>query len=205
MSLVSSNDPKFAADTARDAFSVYRGNIKDKNSSTKASTAALGTLTKLKGIGPATASLLLSVHDPERAIFFSDEAFLWLCAGAGGGGGKAAGSTSVIKYNAKEYGMLTEEAGKLSKRLGVSATDIEKVAYVVMKKPATTEETSKNKEAKARNTATSSSSTATTTQMKDLGDNGKIDDGGKVKRKTVIADAEKEEGPPLRRSKRTKP
>ena len=34
--------------------------------------AALKTLTALKGIGPATASLLLSVHRMEEIPFFSD-------------------------------------------------------------------------------------------------------------------------------------
>ena len=38
---------------------------------------ALTTLTKLKGIGPATASLLLSTSDPENVPFFSDELFRW--------------------------------------------------------------------------------------------------------------------------------
>ena len=39
---------------------------------------ALKILTELKGIGPATASLLLSVFDPEAVVFFSDEVFRWL-------------------------------------------------------------------------------------------------------------------------------
>ncbi|KAJ8127480.1 hypothetical protein O1611_g6156 [Lasiodiplodia mahajangana] len=116
MKLVSSNDGGVVKETIRDAMAQYWS---DKNI-----TNAMDAIAKLKGIGPATASLLLSVHDPNRVIFFSDEAFWWLCCG---------GQKSPIKYNAKEYQQLNIAADKLSKRLHVGATDIEKVAYVIMK------------------------------------------------------------------------
>jgi hypothetical protein len=119
MSLVSSNSPNFAESTVRDAINLYRESA-DRSK-------ALDILTKLKGIGPATASLLLTVHDPEQIIFFSDEAFYWLCL---------SGKKGPIKYNAKEYTALQSKASELSKRLGTSATDIEKVAYVLMRYPA---------------------------------------------------------------------
>lgn len=122
MKLVTSNDAAFASETIEAAITQYR---KDRDVS-----AALGILTKLKGIGPATASLLLSVHDPDGVIFFSDEAFYWLCCG---------GKKSPIKYNAKEYEALRSEAAVLVKKLGVSATDVEKVAYVLMKQPVSSE------------------------------------------------------------------
>lgn len=91
--------------------------------------AALDILTKLKGIGPATASLLLTVHDPNRVIFFSDEAFYWLCC---------KGKKGPIKYTVKEYQSLRSVAEVLSGRLEVSATDIEKVAFVLMRRTAPT-------------------------------------------------------------------
>jgi hypothetical protein len=116
LSLVSSNDPEFARQTIQTALNTYR-----ERSDVSAS---LATLCKLKGVGPATASLLLTVHDPNHVIFFSDEAFYWLCCG---------GKKSPIKYNAKEYDTLGDKALELIKRLDVSATDVEKVAYVVMK------------------------------------------------------------------------
>jgi hypothetical protein len=119
MNLVSGNDPDFVQQTIRSALETYRS--KDNPQ------AALDVLVKLKGIGPATASLLLTVHDPERIIFFSDEAFYWLC-------GK--GHKVPIKYNAKEYVALRSAAEELRARLDVTATDIEKVAYVLMKSPA---------------------------------------------------------------------
>ncbi|KAI1127467.1 hypothetical protein F5Y10DRAFT_194177 [Nemania abortiva] len=117
MKLVSSNDGDVVKKTIREAIEQYWTN---NNNITKATDA----IAKLKGIGPATASLLLSVHDPERVIFFSDEAFWWLCRG---------GQKSPIKYNAKEYQQLSIAAEKVTKRLQVGATDIEKVAYVIMK------------------------------------------------------------------------
>lgn len=116
MKLVSSNDGEVVEKTIHDAMTQY---WLDDNP-----TKAMDTITKLKGIGPATASLLLSVHDPDRVIFFSDEAFWWLCC---------SGRKSPIKYNAKEYQQLNIAANKLAKRLQVGATDIEKVAYVAMK------------------------------------------------------------------------
>ena len=119
MKLVSSNDASTVTNVVEDALKAYRD--------TSDSSAAVDALAKLKGIGPATASLLLSVHDPERVLFFSDEAFYWLCCG---------GKKDPIKYNKKEYAALGEEAQKLIERLGVRAVDLEKVAYVVMNQTA---------------------------------------------------------------------
>lgn len=121
MNLVSSNDASSVASTVQEAFKGY------KSSSDIA--ACLAALCKLRGIGPATASLLLSIYDPTKVLFFSDEAFWWLCCG---------GQKDTIKYNNKEYEILRSKAAKLVKRLGVQATEVEKVAYVAMKKDAAT-------------------------------------------------------------------
>ncbi|KAK5992770.1 hypothetical protein PT974_06186 [Cladobotryum mycophilum] len=125
MTLVSSNPPPFTSQTIQSALQSYRSTTATTANNNNITT-ALQTLTKLKGIGPATASLLLTIHDPQRVIFFSDEAFYWLCC---------QGKKSPIKYTPKEYQALREEADGLAQRLGVSATDIEKVAYVLMKQP----------------------------------------------------------------------
>ncbi|KAH7027729.1 uncharacterized protein B0I36DRAFT_142486 [Microdochium trichocladiopsis] len=116
MSLVSSNASANVANTIQSALAQYW--------KTKDADAALKTISSLKGVGPATAALLLSVHDPEDVIFFSDEAFWWLCCG---------GQKRPIKYSPKEYQALRGAARVLSKRLEVGATDIEKVAYVLFK------------------------------------------------------------------------
>jgi hypothetical protein len=78
----------------------------------------------LKGIGPATASLILAVHDPEHVIFFSDEAYRWLCAN---------GEKASPKYTIKEFDDLHTKAKTIMARLKVSPIEVEKVAYVVIK------------------------------------------------------------------------
>lgn len=115
MKLVSSNEDSFTENTIKGAMGLYK---KDRDAA-----AAVDALIKLKGIGPATASLLLAVHDPEKVIFFADEAFYWLCSG---------GRRDPIKYNAKEYRDLNAKTQVLARRLNVGAIDIERVAYVLM-------------------------------------------------------------------------
>jgi hypothetical protein len=97
---------------------------------------ALTHLTKLRGIGPATASLLLSVYEPALVPFFSDEVFRWCMWGdpPGTGSGKNAGATGwkrPIKYNVKEYVEVVERIAQVVERLGVSAVECEKVAWVL--------------------------------------------------------------------------
>lgn len=119
MKLVSSNDADTAEGIVKQAIDAYKEDTDID--------AALNILTKLKGIGPATASLLLAVHDATRVIFFADEAFWWLCCD---------GKQSPIKYNAKEYRSLCSAVNDLHERLDVAASDVERVAYVLMKAPA---------------------------------------------------------------------
>lgn len=78
----------------------------------------------MKGIGPATASLLLAVHDPEHIIFFSDEAYRWLVAN---------GEKASPKYSVKEFDDLHAKAKALMTKLKVSPIDIEKAAFVLIK------------------------------------------------------------------------
>lgn len=91
---------------------------------------SLKVLTKLKGIGPATASLLLSTNDPSTNPFFSDELFRWL---TWDNSGKPGGWDRVIKYTVKEYQELLDHVHSLRSRLGVKAVDMEKVAWVLGK------------------------------------------------------------------------
>ncbi|KAG2022170.1 hypothetical protein GB937_004265 [Aspergillus fischeri] len=114
---------------------------------------SLETLTApLRGVGPATASLILSVAT-EAAPFYSDDVFLWLCLGvfpsadaAAEDGGEKKGGVSKrirpngelnVKYNIREYQQLWEAVRRLRARLAaqssdaVSCADVEKVAFVL--------------------------------------------------------------------------
>ncbi|KAF3052516.1 hypothetical protein E8E11_011506 [Didymella keratinophila] len=97
---------------------------------------ALKILTSLRGIGPATTSLLLSVHQPDTVPFFSDELFRWSQWDAAGKKGDDKGWDRKIKYNVGEYKEVLKSMGELRKRLGVRAVDAEKVAYVLGKEMA---------------------------------------------------------------------
>lgn len=114
-----SNDAEVVKQTTKSAFECLP-NAKD----------ALKILTNLKGIGPATASLLLSVAAPDTVPFFSDELFRW-CIWDESSTSK--GWQRKIKYNAKEYEILLEKVRALLERLHVKAVDAEKVAWVLGK------------------------------------------------------------------------
>ncbi|KAL9480078.1 hypothetical protein ACSS6W_004864 [Trichoderma asperelloides] len=184
LSLVSSNPSATVSQTLDSARHLYTKS-KDAGGTVK-------TLAKLKGIGPATASLLLSVHDAQNVIFFSDEAFYWLCCG---------GKKAAIKYNIDEYAALRDEAEALIKRLDVSATDIEKVAYVLMKGPALDKELRADT-AKASAPAKASISSASESKKRKTTSN---EESAKTETKTETKTEEKtrtEENSSVRRSKR---
>ena len=124
--LVQQNDEATITETTRDAFLNYRGGVSTRT--------AIVALSKLKGIGPATASLLLSVYDPKGAPFFSDELFRWCMAD------EEASWDREIKYTLKEYLEMFRRVGQFQDRImeyfkaDVPAVDIEKVAYVLGKR-----------------------------------------------------------------------
>ena len=102
-------------------------------------------LTQLKGIGPATASLIMSCISPLEYPFFSDELFRWIHWD----GLNADGTNAVIKagkgwarpigYTSKEYDSLITRCKLLQARLSdtleadkqLSFFDMEKAAYVL--------------------------------------------------------------------------
>lgn len=76
----------------------------------------------MRGVGPATASLYLSVHDPSNIIFFSDEAYKWLL------------DDRKLKYDLKEYEELNKATKAfISKFSSVTPIEVEKVAFVIIK------------------------------------------------------------------------
>ena len=116
--MVASNPEEKAQQVTKKAFASYASKSDVKGTVT--------IISELKGIGPATASLILAVHDPENVMFFSDEAYHWLCA-------SESETAPDLKYNAKEYEELHAKANALMTRLKVSPIDVEKVAYVLMR------------------------------------------------------------------------
>ncbi|TQV98591.1 hypothetical protein V2A60_007689 [Cordyceps javanica] len=209
MGLASSNNAAVTRRTIAAAIQAYRASSPSSSASPTQPgggdgdgggdgvTAALAALTKLRGIGPATASLLLSVHDPARVIFFSDEAFYWLCAGGVAG--------RKIKYSNSEYEMLRRNAAKLVGRLGVSATDVEKVAYVLFKRDTAPQESSKaaRKPAKAAKVAKAAKAAKTAKVTENTAKDTKGVKEQQAKRKSAAAE-EPEPAQGTRRSKRVK-
>ncbi|KAL8850941.1 MAG: hypothetical protein Q9221_004141 [Calogaya cf. arnoldii] len=146
--LVASNPVEEVRKTTSTAFSLMS---EDPNPSN-----AISTLSKLKGIGPATASLLLSCYDPVTIPFFSDELFRWLHWQTDvEGNTKKRKSKGIedngngnrkINYTAKEYASIFEKTTVLRKRLSeesgetITAVDIEKAAYKISKSAQEAEE-----------------------------------------------------------------
>ena len=88
---------------------------------------AVETLGQLKGVGPATASLIASVYAPAEVPFFADELFEWLL--------RAGDQQPKLKYDKKEYFDLFNAVQNLRNRLGrgnASCEQLEKAAFVLM-------------------------------------------------------------------------
>ncbi|KAH7094665.1 hypothetical protein FB567DRAFT_586023 [Paraphoma chrysanthemicola] len=148
LSLVQSNHESYIDSVTRAAFDQ----LPDTKLSTKDVLAAVKKLSELKGIGPATASLLLSVGKPKEVPFFSDELFRWCVWDEQGGPG---GWKRKIKYNAKEYEQVVEAVEVLWVRLGgkVRAVDIERVAWVLGKEGVTVGEEGDDGESEKEDTS----------------------------------------------------
>ena len=125
-SLISSNPAQTVTKTTKAAFAYYRGftngsddrvmdNLKD----------SLKELCKLRGVGPATASLLLSIYKPSVATFLSDEQWRWVCWD------ETEGWKKKIRYTLNEWVELILAVVELRERLAVDAAGVEKVAYVI--------------------------------------------------------------------------
>ncbi|CAN9298930.1 unnamed protein product [Alternaria alternata] len=139
LGLVQSNEPEAIEETTKRAYAE----LSKGRSAHPDAIPALKILVKLRGVGPATASLLLSVLQPVEIPFFSDELFRWCMWDEQVVNGKEGkGWQRKIKYNLKEYEMLLERVDvlRLTLRKGLGrkdtmagATDIERVAWVLGK------------------------------------------------------------------------
>jgi hypothetical protein len=116
--LVASNSDEKIAAATKDAFQYYDEKPEDIS----------GVLKKLsgplKGIGPATASLLLAVHDPSNIVFFSDELYRWLCAD---------GKKVSIKYTPGEFEDLFGKSKSFMSRIKCTPIELEKAAFVIIR------------------------------------------------------------------------
>lgn len=85
---------------------------------------ALDKASTLSGVGPATASLVLSVCDSVNMPFFEDEMFNWMCSDL---------VQTKLKYNKKEYSELVKRVWELRRRLKMEVIpmDIEKTSFVL--------------------------------------------------------------------------
>ncbi|POS88256.1 hypothetical protein EPUL_000986 [Erysiphe pulchra] len=116
--LVSSNSNTQLATATKSAFEYYASNELDI-------TGTLEILSKpLKGIGPAAASLLLSIHDPQNVVYFSDELYKFLCSN---------GKKVTLRYSFKEYNYLFKEAKDFMEKIKCTPIELEKAAYVLIK------------------------------------------------------------------------
>ncbi|KAF7961062.1 hypothetical protein EAE96_000729 [Botrytis aclada] len=116
---VGKNSDELVEAATKDAFDYYKTNPTD-----------IGVvINKLKdplmGIGPATASLILSVRFPDHVTFFSDECFKWLV--------NDGEHRPTPKYNVAEFEKIHAAAKSLATRLRVNPLQIEKVAFVIIK------------------------------------------------------------------------
>lgn len=115
---------------------------------------SLDALSPLRGVGPATASLILAILttcdlENQQVPFYSDDTYLWIwfkeypTSGSGyTGNGKKVEENSKyvkpsgelnVKYNAAEYKQFWEACVEVRERLGegVSMGDVEKVGFVL--------------------------------------------------------------------------
>ncbi|KAK6520659.1 hypothetical protein TWF506_000908 [Arthrobotrys conoides] len=96
-------------------------------------TSMMKVLVKLKGIGPATATAILSSVFPEIIPMFSDEAFRWIMMDKSD---TPTGWNRKIAYNAKEYSEFFTRVRRLCRKFAseedvVNAGSVEKVGWVL--------------------------------------------------------------------------
>ncbi|KUJ24199.1 uncharacterized protein LY89DRAFT_571761 [Mollisia scopiformis] len=113
---IASNNDEGIASATTEAFEHYASN-KDNIAGT------IEKLTVLKGVGPATATLILSVHDPQNVIFFSDELYRWLVKD---------GEDVSLKYTTKEFEEVFSKAKAFMSRIKCTPTELEKAAFTLI-------------------------------------------------------------------------
>jgi hypothetical protein len=129
--LVASNSAESVEEITKAAYEIYGREHSEWAQAT-------AKLAELRGVGPAAASLLLSVYDSENIPFFSDELFRWVMFEDA----KGRGWDRKMKYSKNEYKEMFPLVNRLRDRLGTagteggktSALDAEMAAYVLGKR-----------------------------------------------------------------------
>jgi peptidoglycan hydrolase CwlO-like protein len=130
LGLVDSNDAKLVRSTTTPIFDLMRDTEPIRINQAASMTTGLKFLAQLRGVGPATASLVLSVLAPDWCPFFSDELYRW-CVWDESNTGKGRGWKRKITYTDKQYRVLFNKVLDARERLGVQAVEMEKVAWVL--------------------------------------------------------------------------
>ncbi|MCJ1389219.1 hypothetical protein MMC18_002075 [Xylographa bjoerkii] len=123
--LIRANAPALVRATTGEAFALFAADERDP-------LPALKVLARLRGVGPATASLLLAVAWPAVVPFFADEVLGWLRWGEAGDKGMGEGK-GKLRYDWKEYREVWEGVGRVREGLGkgAGAEEVERGAWVV--------------------------------------------------------------------------
>ena len=137
LDLALSNSPEQIKSTTSRAFQL----LSTEDAAQTTTMPALAELITLKGIGPASASLLLSVYAPAEVPFFSDEAFRWIMFDEPVSGKGGRGWDRGIKYDKKEYEAYSVRVREVVERLRagngengesrIGAKEVEMVGWVL--------------------------------------------------------------------------
>ncbi|CAE6352088.1 unnamed protein product [Rhizoctonia solani] len=123
-SLIAQNTPAKVESSTQDAFDSLR-NMPSSTPLYQSFRALLKSLCgALKGVGPATGSLLLSVYD-DRIPFMSDEAYIWIMYADQGTKKKD------IKYTEKGYLDYAVRMWEVSEKAGITPAELEKAGWVL--------------------------------------------------------------------------
>lgn len=130
--LIASNDDESVVEITTEAFREFAHSTPDTQ--LEKAQNSVKTLCELRGVGPATASLLASVAHPDFLPFFSDELYYWLYDNSKGL------KLEKIKYNMAEYKQILSSVQEIRDRLDKEyeggpprADDIERAAFVIQK------------------------------------------------------------------------
>lgn len=123
--MVRKNDASAVEKQTSNAFEKLENSSSNSAPSVPTLVAALDSVCKLTGIGPATGTLLLNIFDPQHIPFFQDEMFSWFFPDL---------RDTKLKYTQKEYLQLYDAVAPVLQKLGVHAIELEKVAYILWHK-----------------------------------------------------------------------